>query len=156
MNTELLKKIKKYIKRYPERLDMKYIVQTPLGSNDYVESWKQLQGVNGITSENACGTVACIAGWAIALSDKRVSKTSHYLDSAHVDFNLLEGARIALGLDDLESRSLFDPDAWPAQFRERYNYSHGLECKANPKCPGCKKNVKVTCERIDHFIRVGV
>jgi hypothetical protein len=59
MNVKLLRKIQKHILEEPRRLDMDVVLVKDIDP----ASWRDAP---------PCGTVGCIAGWACALSGKRL------------------------------------------------------------------------------------
>jgi hypothetical protein len=61
----------------------------------------------------ACGTVACVAGWADILVNGQPSRFRGWGDIA-------SSANRALGLSDEVTTLLFHIHAWPEEFRTRY------------------------------------
>ena len=124
MNVELLKRIQEVIREEPRRLDM--------------GSW------GNSSNRVPCGTVACIAGWAIALeSGERGPQLENSLvDMIFVGGVEVEAARI-LDLTPKQSGQLFFDAAWPEQF------------DINAHSPQTPEYADVACRRIDHFIQTG-
>lgn len=99
-----------------------------------------------------CGTVACIAGWALVLHEhkpgvpfKRVRDAIQLRHSTDIDFGdfLSVGAK-ALGLTEAQSYRLFYLGAWPTVLFAAYNLA---------KTPATRASV--TVRRIKHFMRTG-
>lgn len=143
MNTELLLRVRDHILAEPRRLNMsqwrqdakpgdvvKYQYELGLRfSNDDTE--KRLTRLTA----PPCGTVACIAGWSVILSQPETKNTSIYC----IDF--LGRAETLLGITDTQSDILFYPRSWPEPFRSRY-----------PRCHGAKARARLVAKVIDTFI----
>ncbi len=123
MNTKLLRRIKSVIKAEPKRLDM--------------GAWTYR---NVRRSGPPCGTVGCIAGWAVLLSTKGRNNKERYENADPSDW-AGEGRRL-LKLDAGEAHKLFFVGCWPYELHEAYDDAYG-----DPKA-----RAKITCERIDRFI----
>lgn len=98
INKSLLRKVRNHILEDERRFDMMRFVERRRGSE-----------------APPCGTVGCIAGWAVMLADgipKRITVT--YYEGV--------GKRAAelLGLSEDESSSLFYDPCWPEPFHARY------------------------------------
>lgn len=126
MNVKLLRKVKKHILEEPKRLYMRSYVR------------KRGEGIGLITSDThrrrafpRCGTAACIAGWSLILSGKEIDSTQGYR---------VEACEL-IGIPVDKSYRLFDPDGWPAKFRE------------GAKDDGKTETAKVAAARIEHFIK---
>ena len=81
----------------------------------------------------ACGTIACIAGWAVKIADPGFKGV----------INEREGAK-TLKIGNDEAAGLFYIDYWPDNFRLSYNAA----VKANDPVTAAE----IACARIDHFI----
>lgn len=77
----------------------------------------------------ACGTTACIAGWACILTESEVNVST--------DTEIL--AMIQLGLTNEEARKLFFESYWPRQFRKADIFAE-------------EDRAQEAAKRIDHFI----
>lgn len=125
LNVRLLRRIKRHILEEPRRLNM------------YGFGYK----IHGTPSpdEPPCGTVGCIAGWAIWLSGLQVSEV-----------NVIRKASTLLGLknryDGLsgDQKRLFYVEDWPTLFEHRYVAAQRARTRAY-----------ITAERIEHFIKTG-
>lgn len=123
INVPLLRKIQKAIMASPGQL---YMGDWFVSEPDYIPK---------------CGTAACIAGWAITLSmgvsplEAKVRwESEHYQGPTPEEL---------LGLTDEQAYALFYASHWPAPFLEDYNEAG----------KSAKHNAKVTCARIEHFIK---
>lgn len=95
-----------------------------------------------------CGTVACIAGWAVIEHDRARGKSgSIRVTQKYADGVLSFGAKAAevLGLDEQQAGRLFYTGNWPERFYDEY-YEFA---------PGSLGRAKVAAERLDHFIATG-
>lgn len=121
MNVELLQKIKQAILEEPRRIDM--------------TSW----ALHPLSVENppACNTVACIAGWAVALTNNLRGKALSGFEDG-IEYT----AEKYLDLPYPFSRRLFYMSRWPRTFQERLIY-------LSPRTP---EYARVVADRIDHFI----
>lgn len=137
MNVKLLQAIKKHILAEPKRLDM--------------GNWgfKRDKANDG----PACGTVGCIAGWAVLLTHPsligrkedftpaKLKKFSNAMGNAEEDAPGL--LKINIGTAD----RLFYVDRWPEPFRQDY-----LDAESG----GDRKAMaKATAARIDSLISMG-
>lgn len=77
-----------------------------------------------------CGTVGCIAGWAIQLSGDG--------GYGHGD------GKSSLKINEAQAISLFYVSSWPQHFRDVYQTTSSKAEQA-----------KVVCRRIRHFIKTG-
>jgi hypothetical protein len=136
LNEKLLEEVMDCIKAEPRKLDMNLVAEKVNADNDPIAP--------------PCGTVGCIAGWALLLSGhKRLAfKSGHN--------SLVKAAKI-LGLegdgiyryngyndDEAESVRLFHVDAWPDKFAEAYE---DAESDNSPR-----RKATATIKRIKHFI----
>lgn len=122
MNTRLLRRIQKHVLAEPRRLQMaEFVEKGAPGERIYSDGM--------LTEIPACGTTACIAGWACLLSNAK--RIRNY------------GSRAAklLGITRVQGSILFFTSGWPDQLAERYQ---GASTKA--------AQAEVLKERIDHFI----
>lgn len=98
-----------------------------------------------------CGTAACVAGWAIAVSRKKTPlqaaislspgfSASEYLSPQSV-VRISPRAGRLLGLDQDQRDRLFIMDNWPRQFRFE-NW-----------CTMPESRARLAISRIDHFIK---
>lgn len=120
MNTELLRKVQKHILEEPKRVHMSRFVF----DQDEMDEYR--------LKPPACGTVACIGGWAAILGGKKES-AGDSVSGALLDINFGEGER------------LFYRSAWPTKFSERLD-------RAKPQT---EAYAQVVSDRIDHFIETG-
>jgi hypothetical protein len=120
---KLLRKVEEHILGEPKRLEMEV----------WCDKW------NGTKAEQkyypSCGTVACIAGWVAILGGKKIR------DDLYFDPSVAEKL---LGLNSIESHSLFYLSYWPMKYLNRYEAAETPRAKA-----------KATVARIEHFIKKG-
>ncbi len=121
LNVRLLRKIQKMILEEPRRLNM-WLVQNHYSKRDVDNSEYNLP---------PCGTVGCIAGWALNLSGFTRS-------------NSLNKAATLLGIERTASDHVFLVSDWPEKFHNRYNDARTQRQKA-----------RVTSNRIDYLIKHG-
>lgn len=123
MNVELLNKIKERITEEPRQFDMGtwFSPYSPEIPN--------------------CGTAACIAGWALAISYNENPQRANLLALKEGTGYALPASRF-LGLSYLESTRLFYTNQWPLRFFWAY-HEEGI----SPK-----EKARIACERIDQFI----
>ncbi len=114
MNVELLRRVQAHILEEPRRLNMDHWIRT---------------GQTGPDSP-ACGTTACIAGWALELDGKDPSLLFADVDAAKT-----------LGITPMQGERLFFVGSWPSSFVTRYDDASHDNVRA-----------VVASERIDHFI----
>ena len=123
LNVEALRQIQALFREEPDKCHM--------------ESWASYY-------PNGCGTVGCIAGWAImfqAIKDGRYTCKDRSLH--HVPYACSPagtGAEL-LGLSGSEADTLFFPGNWPEPFMTRW--ADGDQ----------KQKAAVTCEMIEHIIQ---
>lgn len=126
LNVPLLRKVQKHILEEPRRLNM--------------SQWLQY------SDAAPCGTVGCIAGWALKLSGSRLRNTDKFAKAAsellNIKFSRTKDYR--LFNDDCDAARLFSTLNWPRQFSERY-YSSEFP----------SERAEVTSDRIDYFIEEG-
>lgn len=122
LNVRLLRRIQKHILAEPKRYNQNDIVSTGKPGEAYSFAWRF----------PACGTIACIGGWAAVLSS----------GGRHEDLEY--GAR-ALGLTVDQRARLFSATGnggWPDKFDIAYT---------NAKTP--QGRARVGARRIEHFIK---
>lgn len=123
MNVELLRKVQAHILEEPKRLDM--------------GAWGvHVNEGDGEWEAPTCGTVACIAGWTVALSQ---GLSGYELEDLS-DVSTL--ASELLGLNGADACALFYAEDWPKRFRDQLN-------RRNPQT---KAYALVVSHRIDHFL----
>jgi hypothetical protein len=122
MNAKLLREVKKRILEEPRRFSM---------------------GTWGSTVSKRvapCGTVACLAGHAVA-----ISKPTHFVRYLHaMESSIYSLAIKSLSISVDQADRLFYVSGWPQEFKEGY-------VKATTR----KQMAGVAAKRIDHFIRTG-
>lgn len=97
------------------------------------------------TARPPCGTTACIAGWALILSGKRLRPLVNYTE---------QGQKI-LGLTQTEAQKLFMVDRWPEEFQKEYDEDAESCLSSGVPSEDVRKNARVVVSRIDHFIKTG-
>lgn len=138
MNVKLLRQVKRHILEKPKRLNMGY----------WSMSAKRMVREGRITKEvePACGTVGCIAGWAVILT--KTGKRTDFLATmkrirGHNSEVVMQPlAKELLDLSEYSANRLFLTSNWPGSFEQDYLYA------MTPK-----QRARVTPERIEHFIR---
>lgn len=112
MNTKLLRRVRAKILRNPKELNM---------------------------GRFFCGSAACIAGWAICLSDKKSPRTARAKEHGVIDHK----ASMLLGISWIDdSAKLFFVSHWPRKFSRAYDSARSHTARA-----------KVAAKRIDYFIK---
>lgn len=129
MNVELLERVKAHILEDPRRLDMELWIQDKMYGPD----------------SPPCGTVGCIAGWAVELTE---GGAAHFRSSY-----ITEEARKLLDLTFQQSGTLFHTDSWPEEFRDAYAATYKNYGWMAPDYR--LKQAQVTAARIDHLIQTG-
>lgn len=143
INVELLERVKAHILEEPRRFDM----------STFVARASDPSLLLAPDMRPACGTVACIAGWAVFLSSGLPKKiTEDLYESIESHAAGLLGLGLEAGdLDDEEddpdgesevSRLFYVPN-WPAEFRRRYRHTEN-----DPTA-----RARVAADRIDHFLK---
>lgn len=133
MNVKLLRQVKRHIQEEPKRLNM--------------SEWGTLALYLPKNRRPACGTVACIAGWAcllnqpelIGVSRKNKQKVRTFVQ---LMFNASGIAQALLGLTPDEGGRLFHVTNWPEEFKYQYWNAEQSASEA-----------KITAARIEHFIK---
>lgn len=129
LNVKLLRRIKRHILTEPRRLVMADVkVKGKPG-----DRFKSDNGGTQILPD--CGTAACIAGWALMISGKRVIEGSA---------NLYRAAKLLSLPEDFRSNNLFIVEYWPHRLRRRYLDADAPEARA-----------KIAADRIEHLIKTG-
>lgn len=129
MNVKLLRKVKRHILEEPKRLDMNTFVSRRM-------SWRPEE------ERPECGTVACVAGWAVLLDriDKGKGLPRRVDNSFYMRVALNAGA--LLGLSYEESNRLFMFSGWPKEL------DHAYYAATTPR-----QRARVTARRIELFIK---
>lgn len=142
---KLLRKVQKHILEEPNRLLMDTYIRTGLvpGSVrrfDY-DCWDGKRH-----TAPSCGTTACIAGWAILLSQRR-DLPQIDLHRLRASVEIQERAQEVLGLLGRDRLPIFiqlvSVDRWLPPFREQY-----LSAKSS------RKRARIAAAYIDHYIKV--
>jgi hypothetical protein len=120
LNVKLLRRIQKHILEEPKRFWM---------------GWWETSSIPDVNPA-PCGTTACIAGWALALSGERIA-----------DYNPGVRAARILGLSADGYNKLFFSYAWPEPFLSRYERAEDNR--------NAKAMAKAGADRIEHFIKTG-
>lgn len=102
-------------------------------------------------SENNCGTIGCIAGWACMIEDGTDVAVRTFKDAANAIGSGMayEYGQRALEIDRSQALRLFSMANWPEKFRDEYNALEVAQLSRFER--NCAK-AKVTSDRIDHFI----
>ena len=150
-----LRRIIRVFKADPKKLDM--------GEWGYIYNKKDPEAVKKVKDSgrqtSSCGTVGCIAGWAVFLNRKRKDvinnvgyRAGYTYGFTHDDDFVKLGTSATideacqiLGVDYImAAQQLFYPEHWPQQFYRRYTKAKTPRTRAN-----------VTIQRIEHFIATG-
>lgn len=123
MNIRLLRRIQKVILEEPKRIRM--------------GTWVTKHHEIPLEQLPACNTIACIAGWAVSLKEKRLAEQ---LERIWLDVE--DRACEALELKTQSADKLFYSTRWPEKFQARLG-----RCKE-----GSRPYAKVVSDRIEHFI----
>lgn len=134
LNVRLLRRIQKHILEEPLRFLMRtqLMKRTP-GAVIATDDWRERQQVP------ECGTVACIAGWALLLSHQPIRENSPW-------GSVRSRAAKILGLPPtvVDNDELFQVWGWPEKFRARYREATLPRTRA-----------KIAADRIEHLIKTG-
>lgn len=125
LNVKLLRKIQKHILEEPKRFMMGGVIVTAEPGKYYTD-----YGIDWRIPK--CGTVACIGGWALLLSNVR---THDLCDAAE-----LLGFDIEDGFSP-DASKLFNVGGWPSKFAAKW---------MDAKTP--RVRAKIAVARIDHLI----
>lgn len=132
MNIPLLKRVKQAILKRPGQFDMCSFFSDNLSFND---------GTKEIPASR-CGTAACIAGWAVHLSEKaKTLKDTRRTQADRLD-DIEERALEVLELKEIDGHRLFYQKWWPRKF-----------CLPYDKATNATVRAKVAAARIDWFIK---
>lgn len=132
INVRLLHRIQQHILEEPKRLDMGTFIERiaieriAAEEEDYPEDYAK--------KFPTCGTIGCIAGWAVTLSSKE-GREVPYAD-------IPAKAKRLLGLTPIQADRLFYASSWP----------NPLAYKIDNSNPQTKAHAKLTAKRIDRFI----
>lgn len=150
MNVELLEKVKQAIVENSDSFDM--------------DEGAFLCDAVAVSEIHPCFTEACIAGWAVFLTEGKVPTQSwslHYDDDGKEEEGIKERAQRMLGLTRHEADRLFllegqtfNDNHWPRKFENRL-IRGGLRKGVVLTPEQRKNNAAVAIERIDHFIKTG-
>lgn len=121
LNVRLLRRIQKHILEEPKRFEMEACV---IRGKPGERVWTANEVIP------ACGTAACIAGWACILTDS--NKTG----------DMINRARQLLGLST--SERVFYDSSWPEPFKTRYR-----------NCETARGRARAGADRIEHLITTG-
>lgn len=136
MNVELLRKIQAAVIQEPKRL--------------YMDKWIMIEGdaaepgdMAEIIEYPACGTVGCIAGWAVILNDQKGNSVKNTARKflAGIFLRTSQLAKEALDLEHDAAGRLFYVHYWPTKYAQDYSHTQDPVEKA-----------KVAVARIEHFI----
>lgn len=123
INIPLLRKIQRAITKEPLRVDM--LMSLTHDKSD-LACLRQMP---------KCGTVGCIAGWAVVYSGQ--DKKNLWLGS------VLRIGQKVLWLDHSQAQRLFWPSNWPQKFMDELDKFKD----------GTSDYARVVCARIGHFIK---
>ena len=126
MNVELLTRVRDQILSEPTSLDMSVFIAGGVRA-ERQHGWPPPR----------CGTMACIAGWAVILK--------RGVDRAFESDDVWTTARNDLEITSVQSTALFMSSMWPEPFNAQY--------KAAKKSKDARTLARITANRIDHFIR---
>ena len=131
----LLQRVKAHILEEPRRV--------------YMEDWRRLGKAAKETTNPPCGTVACVAGWAVELAHPNPRRVRNFADRA-------------LDLLGLKPREFKDEDCplfyvvlWPKDLKDRLNGQldyNSWEWIHAPLDAGTPEYAAVVAEAIDRFI----
>lgn len=118
MNVPLLRKVQEQVRNEP----LSFMMQDWGRKNTYQPG----DGTVEKAKANACGTTACIGGWATILKNPSFLKPFKEDSSKHNDFLILmdsaeDKAQRYLGLSDEQAHKLFFTCEWPEPFRSDFN-----------------------------------
>ena len=148
-----LRKIEKAILEEPKRLDMHQWGEKELVKGGLVKS-----GDVDKADAPPCGTVACMAGWAVTLlmPKKEFNKfmkpaidmaKSRGFQVFYFPWDTEDRAAALLNLNGEQADALFLPDFWPPDYKSTYRLAKGT-----PK-QRAKIRAKVTASYIEAFIK---
>lgn len=131
MNVELLKKVRDYIVKHPNRFVMDAYLFTP--ENSGIKNGFEADDGEFINFDK-CGTAACIAGWTCLIKEEEVVKISG-------NFPFHGAGRDHLELTEDQAGRLFYTDDWPEPYRGNYQDADDQSARS-----------RIAAARIDHFI----
>lgn len=132
MNIPLLKRVKRAILKRPGQFEMGSFFADILSFNN---------GTKEIPASR-CGTAACIAGWAVHLSEEAKTLKDTCRAQSNRSDDIEERALDVLQLTPGEGHSLFYHRWWPEKF-----------CLPYDKATSATTRAKVAAARIDWFIK---
>lgn len=149
LNRKLIEKVIKHIEEEPQRLDMDVWVEKVNDKSRH----DRIEYGDAEDLQPACGTVGCIAGWAMlldqpakrrkelfAMTPKRFIRALFGGDFSEVS---RRGAKL-LGIEEGDQDAVFMTDYWPEPFGDKFR-------AANTQ----KKRAKITVARLKHLLRTG-
>lgn len=119
LNVKLLRKVRDKILAEPDQFEMSQWFTQSTG-------WKIPN----------CGTAACIAGWTIAVSNRK--KPSEFLTARNIQDTALE----LLGIEDQDGWDLFSVSSWPKKYMDRFFVT-----------PSRRGRARITAQRINAYIK---
>lgn len=132
LNVRLLRKIQRHILEEPKRFLMRAFVETGKPGTAYMnDEWE-------FEKFPACGTAACIGGWACILNGKLSARNGDFEIPAA---RLLGVTRSRNFMVKSQADRLFHVPYWPEQFKHEFRRAHGATAHA-----------RIAAARIDHFI----
>jgi hypothetical protein len=127
INVELLRRVKAHILAEPSRFDMgEFIIEGDAARTFAVKFDRPAP---------PCGTIACIAGWAVLLSDDDPPS-----DAEEIELR----ANALLGLTPEMGDRLFFTTEWPERFKQSYREAEDSDLAVA---------ALVAAERVEHFIK---
>lgn len=116
LNVRLLRKIQKHILEEPRRLKMDNAVVLKKGSErSFMSDFRTTQQLFP-----ACGTAACIAGWAVILSGRMTAEKVDCSDPYSIRREADDVLGACLPIGDWMSNPLFFSGSWPEPFSSDY------------------------------------
>jgi hypothetical protein len=129
LNVKLLRRIQQHILEEPRRLDM--------------GNWKSTR-TDGPCAP-PCGTVACIAGWALVLSGKSIPEFENIAHDAAELIGVQHTQSGDVNVDeDCQAGKLFLRFEWPEPFVSQFADATDISQRA-----------QITANRIEHLITTG-
>lgn len=138
-NISLLRKIQKAILKYPNQFNMGWWFQECDSQGD---------------PAGRCGTAACIAGWAVALSRQFNGKKLNVVKNKTWDASEKAAELLKIPVERIwppggsvfgsSKHPLFFTEQWPVRFRRQYK-----------NAISAKEAAKAASDRIDYFIKTG-
>lgn len=130
MNVRLLQKVKAHILEEPNRFQMGYWIKKGDPGTEVFIDYR----VDGRRTRRlpACGTAACLAGWAVQLIDPTITSDIE-----------LKAERL-LGLSRQQSFKLFRVNQWSKHFQKLWHATRSP-----------RKHAQIAARVIDQFIKTG-